>query len=122
MSRSVRPPTPHPPGARPPDLPKGALPAAVGMNIGGELLGVVAGLAAFFGHLFPVYLGLRGGKGVATGFGVVAVLLPFPTLAALAVSGSAFAQPDSTSERALSTHAWIAPHAVTISTAAATVI
>jgi hypothetical protein len=46
---------------------------------------VTAGLAAFLGHLFPVYLGFRGGKGVATSAGVVAVLMPVPTLAALLV-------------------------------------
>jgi acyl-phosphate glycerol 3-phosphate acyltransferase len=46
---------------------------------------VTAGLAAFLGHLFPVYLGFRGGKGVATGAGVVAVLMPVPTLASLLV-------------------------------------
>lgn len=31
---------------------------------------LVAGLAAVLGHLFPVWLGFKGGKGVATGFGV----------------------------------------------------
>jgi glycerol-3-phosphate acyltransferase PlsY len=46
-------------------------------------LAVLAGLAAFLGHLFPVYLKFKGGKGVATGAGVVAVLVPVAALAAL---------------------------------------
>lgn len=44
-----------------------------------EVLPVASGAAAFLGHLFPVYLGFAGGKGVATGAGVVAVLVPGPT-------------------------------------------
>jgi acyl-phosphate glycerol 3-phosphate acyltransferase len=44
---------------------------------------ITAGLAAFLGHLFPAYLRFRGGKGIATGAGVVSVLLPLPTLAAV---------------------------------------
>jgi acyl-phosphate glycerol 3-phosphate acyltransferase len=76
------------------DFAKGALPAAVGLWLtahdgglqsafGPGGLGVAAGLAAILGHLFPVYLRFRGGKGVATGAGVVAVLLPLPALGAL---------------------------------------
>jgi acyl-phosphate glycerol 3-phosphate acyltransferase len=77
------------------DFAKGALPALVAMLIsvqsepdgsvalGRVGLGVAAGLASFLGHLYPIYLRFRGGKGVATGAGVVAVLLPGPALAAL---------------------------------------
>jgi acyl phosphate:glycerol-3-phosphate acyltransferase len=50
-------------------------------------LPVVAGVAAFLGHLFPVYLGFKGGKGVATGAGVIAVLVPVATVIVLAAWG-----------------------------------
>ena len=38
------------------------------------------GLAAVLGHIFPIFLKFRGGKGVATAFGVVAVLCPVAAL------------------------------------------
>ncbi len=73
------------------DFAKGALPVVVATWIArrGELdlpkdaLSVSAGLAAVLGHLFPIYLRFHGGKGVATGAGVVLVLLPWPAFGAL---------------------------------------
>ena len=46
---------------------------------------VAAALAAVVGHVFPVWLGFRGGKGVATGLGVFLGLAPLAVLAALPV-------------------------------------
>ena len=43
-----------------------------------------AGLAAVVGHVFPVWLGFRGGKGVATAAGVFGVLAPLSTIIAVA--------------------------------------
>jgi glycerol-3-phosphate acyltransferase PlsY len=39
---------------------------------------VLAGLCAIVGHMWPIYLGFKGGKGVATAAGVVAVIVPLP--------------------------------------------
>ena len=45
----------------------------------------VAALFAVLGHMFPLWLRCRGGKGVATGFGVFLVAAPWAALAAIAV-------------------------------------
>jgi glycerol-3-phosphate acyltransferase PlsY len=58
----------------------------------GEGPALAAGLGAFLGHLFPVWLGFKGGKGVATFIGILIALSP-PTLLAFAAIwlGLAFA-------------------------------
>jgi glycerol-3-phosphate acyltransferase PlsY len=45
----------------------------------------LAALVAVLGHMFPVWLKFRGGKGVATGFGVFLVAAPLAALAAISV-------------------------------------
>jgi glycerol-3-phosphate acyltransferase PlsY len=51
----------------------------------GEAVPAAAGLAAIVGHIYPVWLRFRGGKGVATACGVFAVLTPLAIPPALAV-------------------------------------
>ena len=53
------------------DAAKGAIPILIMKALGGETAGLIAGLAAFAGHLFPVWLGFKGGKGVATNIGIL---------------------------------------------------
>lgn len=45
------------------------------------VLQIVCGMAAILGHVFPLFAGFRGGKGVATTFGVLLALQPWLTLA-----------------------------------------
>ena len=48
-------------------------------------LAVAAGIAAVLGHVFPVWLGFKGGKGVATALGVFLAIAPLAALCALGV-------------------------------------
>jgi glycerol-3-phosphate acyltransferase PlsY len=50
----------------------------------GDLWVMAVAVAAFAGHLFPVWIGFKGGKGVATGLGIFLVLAPWAALAGLA--------------------------------------
>jgi len=59
------------------DILKGLIPTGLAILYGLSPVFVVAiGLAAFLGHLFPVYLRFKGGKGVATALGVFLALKP----------------------------------------------
>jgi glycerol-3-phosphate acyltransferase PlsY len=73
------------------DLLKGLAPVllARSLEIGSVAVGLVA-VAAIFGHVFSVFLNFQGGKGVATGFGVLLGLAPAAALIPLAVFAGAF--------------------------------
>jgi len=63
------------------DAIKGMLPVAIGlrMNLPPEAIAAIAS-AAFLGHLYPIFLKFRGGKGVATGLGSLFIIAPLATL------------------------------------------
>jgi len=72
------------------DIIKGAIPVAIavqlaGGGIDGEWLIAATAVAAFLGHIFPVYIGFKGGKGVATMFGVLLPWQPLVGVIAFAV-------------------------------------
>jgi acyl phosphate:glycerol-3-phosphate acyltransferase len=53
------------------DAAKGAAAVLIAAALGGPIAALWAGLGAVLGHLFPVWLGFRGGRGGATGLGVL---------------------------------------------------
>jgi glycerol-3-phosphate acyltransferase PlsY len=67
------------------DALKGAVATLIGLWLGGRAGGYAFGAAAIVGHIFPVTRGFRGGKGVATGGGVLAVLHPIVAAVVAAV-------------------------------------
>ena len=59
------------------DFVKGQLGVILGACIvGSPCAMVVGGLFAMLGHMFPIFIGFKGGKGVATGLGVISALMP----------------------------------------------
>jgi glycerol-3-phosphate acyltransferase PlsY len=65
---------------------KGAAPVLAARALAaGDAWVAAAGLSAFLGHCFPVFLRFRGGKGVATGLGAVLAALPLVGLTAVLV-------------------------------------
>ena len=68
------------------DVAKGFAAALLGVWLGNELIGLLAGIAALLGHWRPLFMGFRrGGKIVATTAGVALALAPLAVLAMAAV-------------------------------------
>ena len=68
------------------DCLKGVIPVLVARGLGFDVAWVAAiGFAAFIGHVYTVFLGFKGGKGVATALGVFLAASPLAVLLALAV-------------------------------------
>ncbi|MCK4729386.1 MAG: glycerol-3-phosphate 1-O-acyltransferase PlsY [Desulfobacterales bacterium] len=108
------------------DLLKGAIPVLVGISwLGisdwkGEVLVCLVALSAFAGHLFPVFLGFKGGKGVATAAGCFLVISPFVFLVCvlvyvLVLCCSGYSSAGSLSAAAILPGAiWLATHSLPI--------
>jgi glycerol-3-phosphate acyltransferase PlsY len=72
------------------DMTKGAVSVWLAARISdGAPLPAAAGLAAIIGHIYPVWLRFRGGKGVATACGVFSILTPLAVPPALAIFAAA---------------------------------
>ena len=69
------------------DLAKGAAAVLIGAGLGTACGAAPPGLCVILGHMFPVWLGFRGGKGVATALGVL-IALAWPVALVAALSGS----------------------------------
>jgi acyl phosphate:glycerol-3-phosphate acyltransferase len=70
------------------DMAKGVIPIRIAIwwglvdqwGIPADLWVAIAGLAPFLGHIFPIFLGFKGGKGVATALGTYLVISPIAVL------------------------------------------
>lgn len=68
------------------DAAKGFLPVFVALELGlSSVNAALVAIAAFLGHLYPVFLKFRGGKGVATGLGALLALAPLATVVLIAI-------------------------------------
>ncbi len=67
------------------DALKGGLAVALIWRLGNDTAALMAGLAAFIGHLFPVWLDFKGGKGIAVFIGALLIMSPLTGILFLVV-------------------------------------
>ena len=67
------------------DAGKGGIAVLIAHSLAGDVAAQTAGLAALFGHCYPIWLKFKGGKGVATLIGVILALSPMVGLALCSV-------------------------------------
>ena len=67
------------------DCLKGYIACLIGKALGGDPGMLIAGIGAILGHDFPVFMGFKGGKGIATSLGLIIAINPWLALALLAV-------------------------------------
>ena len=68
------------------DTAKGFVPVILAMQFGASLATIIlVGTAAFIGHVYPIFLRFKGGKGVATALGVFLAVAPVATLVLIAL-------------------------------------
>ena len=67
------------------DCLKGLIACLIGKHFGGVIGMLLAGLCVTLGHDFPVFLGFKGGKGIATSLGMILVISPVLALSLLSV-------------------------------------
>ncbi len=67
------------------DCLKGYLACMIGRALGGDLGMLIGGFCAILGHDFPVFMGFRGGKGIATSLGLIIAINPMMAVAELVV-------------------------------------
>ncbi|MDO5096145.1 MAG: glycerol-3-phosphate 1-O-acyltransferase PlsY [Peptostreptococcaceae bacterium] len=67
------------------DMFKGMLPTIIGAKMGGAQLAYLCGIAVVLGHVFPIFLKFKGGKGVATSFGAALIINPLFAILSISV-------------------------------------
>jgi glycerol-3-phosphate acyltransferase PlsY len=69
------------------DFLKGSAATFLAQRLAGSAVAAAAAVATVIGHMYPVWLSFKGGKGVATGAGAFLPILPVPTVAGLLTFG-----------------------------------